>query len=217
MKFWVRENGSSPFQGPFTLSEVATALRAGQLSGGCELLRAEGQSFGALKRATGWRPARDFDLSGGPGAGSNKDGPAPTGTPASADMSQFLMARGLVLVLRALAVLAALWGLMSVVSASRAAHAAAQAAKASGGMAVPQNTVAQAADRAGAMAVFTAALVGLMLVAVPLVLAEGLRLAITIEGNTRKTAQALRKVAEESHKAEHRPMPNQPFPQTGTD
>jgi hypothetical protein len=130
-------------------------------------------------------------------------------------MPQFLMARGLVLVLRALAVLAALWGLMSVVSASRAAHAAAQAAKASGGMAVPPNAVAQAAERAGAMAVFTAALVGLMLVAVPLVLAEGLRLAITIEGNTRKTAQALWNVAGESREAEQRPVPNPPLRQTG--
>jgi hypothetical protein len=130
-------------------------------------------------------------------------------------MPQFLMARGLVLVLRALAVLAAIWGLMNVVNALEAAHAATQAAKAIGGMAVAQSPALRAAEQAGAMAVFTAALVGLMLVAVPLVLADGLGLAITIEGNTRKSAQALRNVGGEGREAEHQPVPDQPSQQTG--
>jgi hypothetical protein len=62
MKFWLRENGSPPFQGPFTLAEVAAGLKAGQFSDACELLVAEGQSYGALKRATGWRAWRSFNV-----------------------------------------------------------------------------------------------------------------------------------------------------------
>jgi hypothetical protein len=69
MKFWVRENGSPPFHGPFTLAEVAAGLTAGKFSAGCELLLAEGQSYGALTRATGWRSWRDFQLPGIPDTG----------------------------------------------------------------------------------------------------------------------------------------------------
>src|SRR5262249_1515408 len=74
--------------------------------------------------------------------------PRPEGTRhASADMPEFLMARGLVLLLRALALLAAIWGLMNVVSASQVAQTATQAAKASAGMIPAQNAGVQAAEQ----------------------------------------------------------------------
>jgi hypothetical protein len=48
MKVWVREHGAPPFHGPLTLGEVAEGLKAGRFSAACELLEAQGQSYGAL-------------------------------------------------------------------------------------------------------------------------------------------------------------------------
>jgi hypothetical protein len=75
MKFWVRENGSPPFHGPLTLGEVAAAVQAGRFGEGCELLEAEGQSFAALKRATGWRPVQDISLPDVPAPGADRAKP----------------------------------------------------------------------------------------------------------------------------------------------
>jgi hypothetical protein len=43
-------------------------MKAGQFSDACELLEAEGQSYYALKRATGWRGWRNFNLPDAPPA-----------------------------------------------------------------------------------------------------------------------------------------------------
>jgi glucose dehydrogenase len=61
MRFWVRENGTPPFHGPFDLGDIAVGVREGRISPTCELLEASGQSYGALKRATDWRPLSEFD------------------------------------------------------------------------------------------------------------------------------------------------------------
>jgi hypothetical protein len=76
MQYWVREFGSPPFRGPFTLAEVAAGVKAGTLSDTCELLAAEGQSYGALKRATGWKLWHTFDLSEVPEIGPGLTPPA---------------------------------------------------------------------------------------------------------------------------------------------
>jgi hypothetical protein len=68
MKYWVRENGAPPFHGPLGLDDVAAGVKDGRFSPTCELLEAAGQSYGALKRITNWRPAREFDLAGPGGA-----------------------------------------------------------------------------------------------------------------------------------------------------
>jgi hypothetical protein len=73
MKYWVRENGAPPFHGPLGLDEVAARVKDGRFSPTCELLEAAGQSYGALKRTTGWRPARAFDLAGPDGAAGGAD------------------------------------------------------------------------------------------------------------------------------------------------
>jgi hypothetical protein len=91
-----------------------------------------------------------------------------------------------------LAVLAAIWSLVHVVNtadaASAAAAIAAQVTKMPGGIVVaPDPAVPAAARAARTMAVFTAVVVGLLAVAVPLFLAEVLKLTIIIENNTRKT------------------------------
>ena len=62
MKYWVRENGAAPFHGPLSLAEVAAGVRDGRFSPACELLEATGQSHGALKRATDWRPVGEVEL-----------------------------------------------------------------------------------------------------------------------------------------------------------
>jgi hypothetical protein len=62
MNFWVRENASPPFHGPFTLDEVAAALASGRFSSHCELLPAEGQSFGQLKKSGDWKSVKEFNL-----------------------------------------------------------------------------------------------------------------------------------------------------------
>jgi len=76
MQYWVREFGSPPFQGPFTLAEVAAGLKAGTISDTCELLPAEGQSYGALNPATGWRLWHNFDLRDVPETGPRMTPPA---------------------------------------------------------------------------------------------------------------------------------------------
>jgi hypothetical protein len=124
-----------------------------------------------------------------PNIGASLRGQAPSDAQA-----QFLVARGLIICFRVLAVLAAIWGVLHVVNtaevASAATAAAAQVTKMPGGIAVAPDPAVQAAARAArTMAVFTAVVVGLVAVAVPLFLAEVLKITIIIESNTRKTTQ----------------------------
>jgi hypothetical protein len=105
--------------------------------------------------------------------------------PDSAAMDH-VVARGLVWVLRALALIAAIWGLVNIADASRAAREAAKEFRAFPG---GREQMAKAAERAGTTAVFTAVVLATALVAVLLAMAECLRLCIQIERNTRKSGQ----------------------------
>jgi hypothetical protein len=129
----------------------------------------------------------------------------PAGQAPSAAQPQFLMARGLVVCFRVLALLAAIWGVLYVVNTAEAASvavaAAGQATRMPGGMVVAQDPAVQAAARARTMAVFTAVVVALMAVAAPLCLAEVLKLALTIESNTRQTTQPWRIAASQTPQA----------------
>ena len=53
-KYFVRHTVGPPFHGPFTVAEITEQLRSGQLPAGSEMLLAEGQSFGSLKRSDQW-------------------------------------------------------------------------------------------------------------------------------------------------------------------
>jgi hypothetical protein len=194
MTFWVRENDGPPFQGPFTLAEVAAGVRAGQFSPGCELLEAQGQSYGALIRATGWRPLRDFNLSNVPQI-------APPLSPRP-NVPDHALARGLVVVLRGIAVLTALWALLNILSAVQTAAVVSRTKQAGGGMSAQ---LAQATQSAAQMAIFTAVLHGAILVMLPLVLSEGLKLLLAIESNTRKRMEpeTLSKQGDGSHAGGH--------------
>jgi hypothetical protein len=112
--------------------------------------------------------------------------PAMAGESAGGD---HLLARGLIWGLRGLAVLAALWGLINIGSAMEASRVAGEAAKQFRGFPGDPEQAAKAAERAGATAVFTVVIFAFALVAVLLALAEGLRLCILIEGNTRTAGQ----------------------------
>lgn len=62
-RYWIRERASESFQGPYTLVEIAELFQREELFDQYDLLEASGQSHGALKRETGWRSLREFDLS----------------------------------------------------------------------------------------------------------------------------------------------------------
>jgi hypothetical protein len=106
-----------------------------------------------------------------------------------------LLARGLMWGLRGLALVAAIWGLINIGNAMEASRVAREASKQFRAFPgdpeqVPKaEQVAKAAERAGTTAVFTAVIIAVALVAVLLALAEGLRLCILIEGNTRTAGQ----------------------------
>ena len=59
MKFWLKRPGTSDFVGPLEIEEIRKQLAEGNLDWDFETMQATGQSLGALKRATGWRPLAD--------------------------------------------------------------------------------------------------------------------------------------------------------------
>ena len=59
MKFWLKRPGTSDFVGPLEIEEIRKQLAEGNLDGDFETMQATGQSLGALKRATDWRPLAD--------------------------------------------------------------------------------------------------------------------------------------------------------------
>jgi hypothetical protein len=168
MNFWVREKGAPPFHGPFSLGEVAAALKAGRFSAACELLEAAGQSYGALKRATGWRSVRDFfHLPDVPAAGPILAKPG-QGVPSPGTTAPgFPVAVALVGLFRALAVIVGLlWLLVVALSWGAAAKL----------------------GSAGWASLLLQVLYGVGSVALLLAVGEGLNLAIAIEANTRRRA-----------------------------
>ena len=56
MRFYFRTPGESKFNGPSEADEIQRQLTAGTLPPDTEALEATGQTFGQLKRATGWIP-----------------------------------------------------------------------------------------------------------------------------------------------------------------
>jgi hypothetical protein len=106
------------------------------------------------------------------------------------------VARRLVVAFRVLAVLAAIWGFWNVVNTAETAFAVVamtnQASTPPGASGhAPDSALHEAAKAARTMAIFTAVLVSLLAVAVPLFMAEVLNLTITMESNTRSAAQRL--------------------------
>jgi hypothetical protein len=119
------------------------------------------------------------------------EAPPPAVTLASPGAAH-LLARGLVWGLRGLALVAAIWGLLNLINAMEASRVANELVKqfqAFPGNPEPlakfEQNLKAAAARQAAVAVFTAVILAVALVAVLLALAEGLRLCILIEGNTR--------------------------------
>ena len=109
--------------------------------------------------------------------------PSPTG-PAVADHRAV---RGLVWVLRVLALVALIWGVMEVSKAVEASRVGLWTPAGASREAEDQaDRLAQAAAIANRGVVFQAVFFATVLPAVLLALAEGLRLAIAIEGNTRR-------------------------------
>jgi hypothetical protein len=100
-----------------------------------------------------------------------------------------LLARGLVWGLRGLAFIAALWGLINIGNAIESSRVAGEGSKQFRAVPGDPEQVAKAAERAGTTGVFTAVIFAVALVAVLLALAEGLRLCLLIEGNTRTAGQ----------------------------
>jgi hypothetical protein len=119
----------------------------------------------------------------GRGAPTSNQGSGPALTPDA--LSSHLLARGLVWILRGLAVLAAIWGLINLVHAMEASRAVRETSKHLRDFTDDSARLTQAAEKAGTIAVLTALVSATALVAVLLALAEGLRLCILIEGNTR--------------------------------
>ena len=122
---------------------------------------------------------------------------APTVSEEAGVVARFLqsdqpLARLLVVVLRVLAVIAAIWGMMNTANAIDAAGAVEARLKAmqnsserfSTASSTEAAEIASSARYAAGIAVFSAMVYGVALVAVLLALAEGLRLAIIITRNT---------------------------------
>jgi hypothetical protein len=124
----------------------------------------------------------------GGGAAAPTAGAFAAAPPDGAEMGHWI-ARGLVLVLRCLALLAAVWGVIHIADAVEVYRAALEAIKQARANQVGAERLAQEAESAAAKAVFTAVITVVAVVAVLLALAEGLRLAVLIEWNTRKTGQ----------------------------
>jgi hypothetical protein len=59
MSYWVRENRSPPYKGPFTGGEIVAAMKRGEFSLECEVLEASGQTQSALSNSTEWRPVSE--------------------------------------------------------------------------------------------------------------------------------------------------------------
>jgi hypothetical protein len=91
----------------------------------------------------------------------------------------------LVWVLRALAVLAGIWGLIGIAQSLEASRAVREFPQEFRGFPGDPEQRTKAVQSATTAAVFTALITTVAMVAVPLALAEGLRLCILIEANTR--------------------------------
>ena len=113
---------------------------------------------------------------------------------ASAAAKDHLVARGLIWVLRGLAVIGAIWGMMNIINTMDVARTTSMAAarfrdfpnRASTDV---RENMADSVQRAASMSVFTAVIIAAAVVAVPMALAELLRLFVLIERNTRASGQ----------------------------
>ncbi len=60
MKLWLKRSGESDFIGPLAINDIRQGLANGNLDWEYEALQATGQSLGALKRSSNWRPLADL-------------------------------------------------------------------------------------------------------------------------------------------------------------
>jgi hypothetical protein len=113
----------------------------------------------------------------------------PSGQPLSSPGEDHGLARGLIWVFRALALLAGVWGLFNLVYTVEAYRATREVVQEFKGFPGDQERMAQVAQRAAALAVFTAVITAVAVVAFPLGMAEVIRLCLLVDANTRGARQ----------------------------